>query len=115
MGVERWPHGPNRSLRYLGRQRGTLLRRSNQAISNGHPIIEFWEGRWEVAEQHTTAEEMARKAGVMGKSFRARLRRNLAKDHTHGSWRVLIGSSKHIRMQNELESMIRDMRSSRGG
>ncbi len=60
-----------------------------------------------VSEQHTTAEEMARASagGVSGKAFRARLRRELRDDHTFGSWKVLIGSEKYLRMEGVLKAM----------
>jgi hypothetical protein len=54
----------------------------------------------------TTAAEMARNRGMNGKSYRARLRRNLAGQHTFGTWAVEVGSDKHRLMQRELEDMI---------
>ncbi len=62
-------------------------------------------------EQYTDAEEMARAHGLeTGKSFRSRLRRNLEADHTRGSWRVVVGSPKHRRMQRELDEMLAAMK-----
>ena len=56
-------------------------------------------------ERYTNAAEMARAAKVDDKKFRARLRRDLEQDHVRGSWRVLIGSDKHKRMQRVLDQM----------
>lgn len=58
-----------------------------------------------MSEHHTNAEEMARAHGIDGKSFRRRLRKNLADCHTKGTWRVDIGSEKHRRMERELAAM----------
>ena len=54
----------------------------------------------------TNAAEMARNFGVNAKSYRARLRRNLAGQHTFGTWTVEVGSDKHRLMQRELDDMI---------
>ena len=58
-----------------------------------------------MSEQYTDAEEMARARGIQGKSFRARLRKNLKAHHSKGSWRVPIGSEKDRLMERELAAM----------
>lgn len=59
--------------------------------------------------EFTNAAEMARARGVNGKTFRARLRRNLPREHIFGSWDVEIGSSKHQLMASELDHMMAEI------
>jgi hypothetical protein len=64
-----------------------------------------------MADQTTTAEEMARQAGLPdGKVFRRRLRINLAQWHKRGSWRVAVGSAKHAAMVRELKALLEERR-----
>jgi hypothetical protein len=60
-----------------------------------------------MVEQFTTAEEMARRAGLPnGKSFRSRLRKRLSQHHERGTWRVVIGDAKHRAMERELAALL---------
>ncbi|WP_421699036.1 hypothetical protein [Ancylobacter sp.] len=56
---------------------------------------------------YTNAAEMARDRGIDGKRFRARLRRDLHEHHIFGSWRVVVGSDKHLLMDSVADEMVR--------
>jgi len=60
-----------------------------------------------VQPTYTTAAEMARERGIDGKKFRARLRRDLHRYHTPNSWRVVVGSDKHLLMARVADEMAR--------
>ncbi len=53
----------------------------------------------------TTANEMAKKAGVNPKSFRAKLRKNCEWHDRYARWTVLIGSIEHNCMKAVLDSL----------
>jgi len=60
-----------------------------------------------MSEQHTNAEEMARRAGLAdGKALRGRLRKQHPELHVRGSWRTVIGSPKHRVMERVLVSVL---------
>jgi len=61
-----------------------------------------------MTEAFTDAAQMAREAGISGRTLRHRLRQNLVAWHTRGSWRVVIGSEKHQAMVHELEALLRE-------
>ena len=60
-----------------------------------------------MSEHYTNAEEMARQAGLTdGKAFRGRLRKRRPDLHVRGSWKVVVGSQKHLEMKRELALML---------
>lgn len=57
--------------------------------------------------QRTNAEEMARRVGKNGKSFRGKLRQEKFPWYRPGDWTVIIGNAEHRQMEAGLKEMRR--------